>query len=369
LSRKRKHSGSKNSNVSGILSQLKVLEVASVLAGPAVGMFFSERGAQVVKIENSKSGGDVTRSWKLEEEDSDINISAYFCSVNWNKEYLFMDLNNPTERPELEALIKEADILIANFKFGDAEKFKLEFNNVKKLNPQIIHAELSGFGSHDHRVAYDLVLQAETGFMFMNGTPQSGPVKIPLAIIDILAAHQLKEGILEALLMRENKSQAYHVEASLYDAAIASLANQGSNYLMANHIPQAIGSLHPNIAPYGEIFRTKDHALITLAIGSDSQFIKLLEILDIKVSDRFSSNKKRIEFRTEIENILTEKIHEWNTADLCKELIDCNVPVARINNLEEVFQDSKAKGLILNEEIEGVKTRRVKTAVYTITSA
>lgn len=351
-----------------ILSDLKVLEIASVLAGPAVGMYFAERGAKVTKIENKVTNGDVTRSWKLAQEDKNAEISAYFCSVNWNKKYVRMDLSDRSERVQLEKLIKETDILIANFKYGDAEKFNLDFKSVSELNSKIIHAEISGFGAQNDRVAYDLILQAETGFMFMNGTPESGPIKIPLAIIDLLAAHQLKEGILEALLERQKSPKAYHVEVSLYDAAIATLANQATNYLMANHVPQPIGSLHPNIAPYGEIFQTSDGKLITLAVGSDKQFRKLLELLEIEMQEDFSSNKLRVEHRKDIETLLAEKIRLWNANELCKKLIRLKVPVAQINDLATVFENPDATTLVLEEKIDGIQTRRVKTCIYHLKS-
>ena len=342
--------------------------MASVLAGPAVGMYFAERGAQVTKVENSKTHGDVTRSWKLAKEDKESDVSAYFCSVNWHKDYIFMDLSDATDRPKLEALIKDADILISNFKCGDAEKFHLDFDHVKGINPNIIHAELSGFGAHNKRVAYDLVLQAETGFMFMNGTPDSGPIKMPLALIDVLAAHQLKEGILEALLERQMKPKAYHVEVTLYDAAVSSLINQATNYLMTDHIPQPIGSLHPNIAPYGEIFTSRDEKLLTVAIGNDKQFDRLLKLLDIPMQDHFSSNKLRVEHRKEIEKLLANKIKEWDADQLCAELIELEVPVAQINDLKTVFEHAEAKDLILEENISGKDTKRVKTSIYKISS-
>src|SRR5690606_18163177 len=133
----------------------------------------------------------------------------------------------------------------------------------------------------------------------------------PLAMIDLLAAHQLKEGILEALLERQINPRAYHVEVSLYDSAIATLANQATNYLMVGYVPQPIGSLHPNIAPYGEIFRTADNKLITLAVGSDKQFQKLFTLLGIEMQSRFGSNKQRVENRKEIEKLLGAKISKW----------------------------------------------------------
>ena len=352
-----------------VLSDLKVLEIASVLAGPAVGMFFAERGAKVVKIENSKTKGDVTRSWKLTSEDKDSEISAYFCAVNWHKEYVMMDLNDVNQRSNLEDFIKQADILITNFKAGDAQKFNLDFQSVKGINNKIVHAELSGFGPDNDRIAYDLVLQAETGFMSMNGTSDSGPVKMPIAMIDLLAAHQLKEGILEALLERSIHKKAYHIEVSLYDAAIASLANQATNYLMEDHIPQPLGSLHPNIAPYGEIFLSKDNKKITLAIGSDRQFKTVMDLLGLEVKPHFETNKQRVENREEIFELCQVKIREWNADELCAKLINLKVPVAQINDLKAVFNQAEAQKLVLEENIAGKATKRVKTSVYKLSSS
>ncbi|MFT4600154.1 MAG: crotonobetainyl-CoA:carnitine CoA-transferase CaiB-like acyl-CoA transferase, partial [Arenicella sp.] len=250
------------------LSSLKVIEISSVLAGPAVGLYFAEKGAEVIKIENSKTGGDVTRGWKLANEDSSKNTSAYFASVNWRKEHVFLDLSDDNDRSKIKALVTKADIVLTNFKKGDAEKFELDFLSLRTLNSNVILGEISGYGSKSERVAFDLVLQADTGFMSMNGTSDSGPVKMPVAFIDLFAAHQLKEGILEALLERNATGKAYHVKVSLFDAALASLANQATNYLIAGHVAQPMGSKHPNIAPYGELFKTKDERLITFAIGS-----------------------------------------------------------------------------------------------------
>ena len=352
-----------------VLSELKVLEIASVLAGPAVGMYFAEKGAKVIKVENIRTKGDVTRSWKLSEEDKDAEISAYFCAVNWHKDYIMLDLSDTNERNRIEQLIKDSDILITNFKAGDAKKFNLDFDSVKTMNETIIHAELSGFGPDSERIAYDLVLQAETGFMSMNGTSESGPIKMPIAMIDLLAAHQLKEGILEALLERNIHPKAYHVEVSLYDSAIASLANQATNYLMADHIPQPMGSLHPNIAPYGEIFITKDNQQLTLAVGSDRQFEAVLELLGLEKKESFATNKQRVENRSEIFNLIQNKIRDWDADKLCDRLIELKVPVAKINDLKAVFEQAAAKKLVLEENISGKQTKRVKTSVYHLTSS
>src|ERR1041384_6818530 len=210
---------------------LKVIELASVLAGPAVGMFFAELGADVLKIENPKNGGDITRQWKNASEKPG-DLSAYYASVNWGKSSVSLDISDEKGRRQLFAWLQNADVLIMNFKAGDAEKLGLDFPSLSARFPKLICGYLTGYGENDPRPAFDLVMQAETGFMSMNGTPESGPLKMPVAIIDIMAAHQLKEGLLTALFLRERSGKGSCVKVSLFDAAIASLANQASNFLM-----------------------------------------------------------------------------------------------------------------------------------------
>lgn len=349
-------------------SHLKVVELAGVLAGPSVGLFFAELGAEVVKIENSKTGGDVTRSWKLPSEDKSSAVSAYFSSVNWNKKSVFMDLTLPKDRRHLDELIHAADILIVNFKKGGAEKFKLDYDTVKSANPELIYAEITGYGSDSDRVAYDLILQAESGFMSMNGTPHSGPVKMPVALIDLLAGHQLKEGILMALYQRDYaKLGGCRVSISLYDAAIASLANQATNWLMGNHVPQRIGSTHPNIAPYGELFTTKDKVTVTFAIGNNKQFVRLCELLgmsELAQHPNFENNQVRVNNRLSLSSYLQDGVGQFNAAELMEMMEQNTVPAARIKALDEVFESKSAQDLIATEKMDGIETKRVKTAVF-----
>jgi crotonobetainyl-CoA:carnitine CoA-transferase CaiB-like acyl-CoA transferase len=257
----------------------RVLDLSTVLAGPSVATFFAELGATVMKVENPRTKGDVTRSWKLSSENAVSDISAYFASVNYRKSYVWIDFSANDSRPQLEELIRTSDIIITNFKEGDDRKFKLTSQDVHELQPKAIIASLKGFQSHPNRIAYDVVLQAECGFMFMNGTEQSGPLKMPVALIDVIAAHQLKEGILCALLRRSETGKGSTVRVTLEEAALSALANQASNYLMAGHIAQAAGSLHPNIAPYGETFQCSDNKRLVLAVGSDAQFNRLCEVV------------------------------------------------------------------------------------------
>ena len=249
---------------------LKVVELASVLAGPSVGMFFAELGCDVKKVEHPS--GDMTRKWKLPKENKEANISGYYCSVNWGKEVHFSNLKNKKDNQKVREWISEADILISNFKYGDADKFNLSYASLREDNPRLIYAHLSGYGSDTARAAFDVIIQAESGFMHMNGQSDGPPTKMPVALMDVLAAHQMKEGILCALLEREKTGKGGLIEASLIDSGIASLANQATNYLMGDSIPSRKGSIHPNIAPYGEYFECKDGKLMVLAIGTDKQF-------------------------------------------------------------------------------------------------
>ena len=348
------------------LSSIKVVDLSTVLAGPSVGTFFAELGAEVIKIE-SPHFPDVTRSWKLPTEDALSPVSAYFSSVNYRKKYNELDLSDSSQKKELFHLISEADILLMNFKASTELKFGLTPDLLQAKFPQLIIGKITGFGEENDRVAYDLILQAETGFMSMNGTTESGPVKMPIALIDILAAHQLKEGILVALLDRISSGQGRTVCVSLYDAAISSLANQASNYLMSQQIPQRIGSLHPNIAPYGEIFSTKDGVQITIAIGSDGHFQKLGSVLslpELAQDHRFLSNQQRVKNRSVLADILKDKLVQVEAEDFLSRCHEMYIPAARIKNLAEVFQDQSAQQLVRQEEISGVNTKRVSTIAF-----
>ena len=348
------------------LSSIKVVDLSTVLAGPSVGTFFAELGAEVIKIE-SPQFPDVTRSWKLPTEDALSTVSAYFSSVNYRKKYSELDLSDSNHKKELIHLISEADILLMNFKASTESKFGLSPDALLTKFPHLIIGKITGFGEENDRVAYDLILQAETGFMSMNGTTESGPVKMPVALIDVLAAHQLKEGVLVALLDRISSGQGRIVSVSLYDAAISSLANQASNYLMSHQIPHRIGSLHPNIAPYGEIFSTKDGFQITIAIGSDIHFQKLGSVLslpELAQDQRFLSNQQRVKNRSVLADILKDKLMQVEAEDFLSRCHEMYIPAARIKNLAEVFQDQSAQQLVRQEEISGVNTKRVSTIAF-----
>lgn len=355
--------------MAGPLEELLVIETAAVLAGPAVGMHFSELGARVVKIENKRSGGDVTRKWKLPIEDPTSPVSAYFSSVNWGKEHLFLDLQDKTDKSAFDVLVSKADVLITNHMSDDSGKLGLDRDRLRELNPRLVHGHIKGFANQPERPAFDVVLQAETGYISMTGSDKEHLAKLPIALIDVLAAHQLKEGLLLALWQRERTGKGAYVEVSLEEAALAGLVNQASNYLMTGAIAKPLGTLHPNIAPYGEVFTCADGKQIILAVGSDAQFQTLSHVLGIaalSADPRFAHNIDRVEHRNELAIGLATSIAARSRAVLLGELMEAGVPAGAVSGVDEALSTPTALALVLESEIDGKATRRIRGNVFRI---
>ncbi len=330
---------------------LKVVELAGVLAGPSVGMFFAELGAKVVKVENPNTGGDVTRSWRLATEKKDAKYSAYFSSINGgNKEFKFIDVKS--NRDELIALLKDADIFLTNFRKGKAEKLGLNYEYLKSINSKLIVGNISGYGEESDKPAFDVVLQAESGYLSMTGHPGEPPVKLPIAIIDIITAHMLKEALLIALMKRNETGEGSYVSASLFETAVSSLINQGTNYLVANHVAKPMGTLHPNIAPYGECLTTKDGKSFVLAVGSNKQFAALCKCLSLAIEEdeRFKDNISRVTNRKALDELLSNATKELESTSLFQKLDEQNVPYGVIQTVAEVFQHPLAKKLVKTDD-------------------
>lgn len=334
-----------------MFSNLKILELASVLAGPSVGQFFAELGAEVIKIENPRTGGDVTRSWRGAGEETD-DRSAYFCSCNWGKKSVLLDLQRPSDRERVIRLAVQSDVIIASYKSGDAEKLGVSYAQIKALQPGIIYGAISGYGPGDDRVGYDAVIQAESGFMDLNGEKDGLPLKMPVALIDVLAAHQLKEGLLLALLKKERTGQGSLVEVSLMETALASLANQATNWMIGGKSPSRQGSEHPNIAPYGDTFLTADGKRLLLAVGSDKQFENLLEVLGSNINDSawsaFRTNPKRVRDRGVLITQLAEAIGRMPGDALVAELNRHKIPGGLVRSVREALADRLAASLQLS---------------------
>lgn len=344
---------------------MKVVELASVLAGPAAGSFFAELGAHVIKVENKRTGGDVTRGWQTHGE-STQGPSAYFCSANFRKEYLPLDLNEENDRQTLKDHLSSADIVLTNHRDSTAEKFGLTYRELTRLRPDLIHIQLDGYVRGD-RPAYDVVLQAETGWISMTGTDRDHLAKLPVALIDVLAGHQIKEATLLALIKRMKTGRGSFVRVTLEEASLAGLTNQATNYLMAGHTAKPMGTRHPNIAPYGDAFHTADGKIAVLAVGSDRQFADLARTLgkdELASDDRFADNHARLQHRDRLVAELQDAIGEMTSEELTRAWDAAKVPHGFVRDMEETLNSEAAQDMIREDIIDGHTALRLSSLAF-----
>jgi crotonobetainyl-CoA:carnitine CoA-transferase CaiB-like acyl-CoA transferase len=350
------------------IKDLKILEFASVLAGPLASNLFSELGAEVIKIENSRTGGDITRHWRTAKETKDASVSSYYASANFHKVVIMADLRNSEDRERVMRYVDKADVIISNFKPKTARKLGVDFEALRQRNSRAVIAELVGYRENPGRGAFDVLLQAEVGYLSMTGHPHSPFAKIPVAMIDILAAHQLRAGILAALYERLQDGKGRRVVVDLYSSALSGLINQGSAFLMNEDIARPIGSAHPSIAPYGEIYYSLDEVPLVLAIGTDAQFRLLCDLLNMDMPPHWSTNTGRVKGREELYKRLSEYIKQWKYSDLLAAFNANEIPFARVNNVGEALSQEKAAKYILESEQEDVKLRALRSVTFTLTN-
>lgn len=338
-----------------MFQDMLVIELASVLAGPSVGMFFAELGARVIKVENPRRSGDVTRSWHLARESINDDRPAYFCAVNWGKESLALDLSIREDRAILDRMLAQADLLISSFVPGADQRLGLEAKTLRRTYPSLIIAEISGYGPDQARAAFDAIIQAEAGFTYLNGQP--GQIsKMPVALMDVLAAHQLKEAILLAYLRRLRTGEGDRVHVSLLQSGLASLVNQATHWLQAGQIPQPQGSEHPNIVPYGTMYATAEGSPVVLAVGNDAQFAGLCRVLGKEVPSVFSTNHQRVQQRQDVHAWLSPLIVPWSRDELLVALQRKGVPAGAVNDMAAAWQQAAAQALRLQaREVNGLR--------------
>lgn len=347
---------------------LKVLDISNILAGPLTASFFAELGATVIKIENKLTGGDATRQWKLPGENQEHKFSAYYFSANYGKQVMLLDLTLREDRQKAEELLASSDIVLSNFQKKVAEKLGFLPHEVVRKYPSLIFAQLSAYSFDDPRPGYDLVMQGETGWISMTGTDKNHLSKIPVAIIDIFASHQLKESILIAMTKKVLTGKGSEIHVSLYKSGISGLANQASNFLMNNKVAGPIGTLHPNIAPYGDLFCAADGTVFMLAVGSDEQFKKLWKTLmpDVPINPNFEFNSRRVEFRYEMCGTLQQSFGSLTFEEIDKLLGTINVPYCSIKKLDEVLREPFAGEMILEQTIQDETGQSVSSIAFDI---
>jgi formyl-CoA transferase len=322
----------------GPLDGVRVLDLTRVVAGPYCSMFLGDLGAEVVKVEQPGAGDD-TRGWGPPFAGGE---SAYYLCINRNKQSLALDLKSKRAVGLLRELVKVTDVVIENFRPGTMERLGLGEKELRELNPRLIYASLTGFGADGPMSdwpGYDLIVQAWGGLMSITGTPDGEPVKVGVAIIDLVAGLMLGKAITAALFAREKIGVGQRIDTSLLEAEVASLINVGSNYLVGGNTPTRWGNAHPNIVPY-QNFKTADGYLV-IGVASEviwKRFCQALGRTELIDDRRFANNSKRVENRGELIALLAEIFLQKNNDAWFKLLTGAEGPCAPVQSIDQVFQ-------------------------------
>tara|TARA_Y100001951_G_scaffold775_1_gene484 strand:- start:601 stop:1824 length:1224 start_codon:yes stop_codon:yes gene_type:complete len=340
--------------MSGALSHIRVLDLSRVLAGPWCGQILGDLGAEVIKVEKPGAGDD-TRHWGppyiKDAEGNDSREAAYFQSANRNKQSLTLDFTQPEGQRLVRELVAQCDVLLENFKVGGLAAYGLDYASLKAINPKLIYCSITGFGQtgpYAKRAGYDFMIQGLGGLMSLTGRPEgeegSGPMKVGVALTDILTGLYATVGVLAALNQREQSGIGQHIDVALLDVQVACLANQAMNYLTTGVSPKRLGNAHPNIVPYQD-FPSADGNFI-LAVGNDGQFRKFCEVAGIAgLADdpRYATNKARVANRAELIPQLRQATVFKTTAQWIALLEAAGVPCGPINDLQQVFADPQVQ--------------------------
>ena len=324
----------------GILSGIRVLDFSRVLAGPYATMTLADFGADVIKVESAD--GDDTRGWRPPVDEQ--GISTYFSSVNRNKRSAIIDLRTEEGKAKAQELLATADVVIENFRPGVMTKLGFNFEEAQKINPGIIYCSITGFGSGKGAslAGYDLLVQGLGGLMSVTGSPEGGPTKVGVALIDIMTGMNAVQGILLALTARANaepgqwKGQLIHVD--LMTTLLAAMTNQASAALNAGVTPARLGNAHPSISPY-ELYDAEDRPLL-IAVGNDKQFhtlVRLLGVEQLATDPRFADNPSRATHREQLRELLEEVLMTKPGAHWVELLSSQGVPSGLVNTLPEAF--------------------------------
>ncbi|HEX3737453.1 MAG TPA: CoA transferase [Solirubrobacterales bacterium] len=327
------------------LGPLKILDFSRVLAGPFATMMLADFGAEVTKVERP-GGGDETRSWGPPYDER--GEATYFQSVNRNKASVTIDMGTEEGLAELYRRAREADVLVENFRPGLMAAKGLDYETLRAENPRLVYCSITGFGSGGgaELPGYDLLIQALGGLMSVTGEPDGEPMKVGVALVDVIAGLFATVGILVALRRREATGTGQLVEVDLLSALLAALVNQGSAYTIAGVVPARLGNRHPSISPY-EVYATAAGELV-LAVGNDRQFAALCEVLAIPGlagDSRFATNPARVENRDALGAELERALAVRPAAEWSAELLARRVPAGTVNDLDAAFAFAASIGL------------------------
>ncbi len=361
----------------GVLDGIRIVDFARILAGPWATQLLGDLGAEIIKVERPGTGDD-TRGWGppfLSDPDGyPLSDASYFCCTNRNKKSIVVDINKPEGGDVVKKLIAKSDIVIENFKVGGLAKYGLDYQSLKAVKPDLIYCSITGFGQDGPRAeqaGYDLLIQGMGGLMSITGKPDGepggGPVKVGVALVDVITGLYASSAILAALRHRDATGEGQHIDLALMDCIVAALANQSHAYLQNGTVPPRLGNAHPSIAPY-ESFPTAD-GHIMLAIGNDIQFRRFCDLTglsDLADDPKYATNRARVDNRKVLIPMLCETLAAKPSNDWI-ELFQANaVPCGPINNLDAVFDDPQIKHRAIAQRLPHAAAGSVATVANPI---
>jgi formyl-CoA transferase len=346
------------------LAHLKVLDLSRVLAGPWCTQMLADLGADVIKVERPGAGDD-TRHWGppfLKDADGNDTLEAtYFTACNRNKRAITLDMAQPEGQALILKMAAQSDVLVENFKVGGLKQYGLDYASLKAVNPRLIYCSVTGFGQdgpYAERAGYDLMIQAMSGMMSItghaDGEPGGGPMRMGVALIDVLTGIYACSAILAAVEVRHRTGEGQHIDMALLDVGMAVLANQAAGFLNTGRVPQRQGNTHPSLAPY-QPFETLDGSML-LAVGNDGQFARFCEAAghpEWAKDGRFASNTLRVSHRDVLIPTLQAVTRTRSTAQWIALLEDKAVPCGPINDMAQAFADAQvqARGLKVTQTV------------------
>ena len=356
----------------GPLHGIRVLDLSRILAGPTATQLLGDYGADVIKVEKPGSGDD-TRSWGppfvTDAEGRDTGESAYYLAANRNKRSIALDIATPEGAAEVRRLAATADILVENFKVGGLAKFGLGYEDLRAEFPGLIYCSITGYGQtgpNADKPGYDLLAQGEGGIMSLTGGGEE-PMKVGVAVADVVCGLYAVTAILAALHHRERTGEGQQIDLALLDTQVAWLVNQGTNYLTTGKEPPRLGNQHPNIVPY-QVFAVSDGHVI-VAVGNDSQFARFAALIGapgLAEDPRFATNSARLAHRDILIPLIEGLVAGIAQADLLARMAGSKVPGGPINTLSQVFDSDQVKAremLIEMDHAAGVPVRLIGNPV------
>jgi crotonobetainyl-CoA:carnitine CoA-transferase CaiB-like acyl-CoA transferase len=339
----------------GPLDGVSVLDASRVLAGPFCAMQLADLGADVVKVERP-DGGDQTRGWAPPTY-GDSDVGSYYCSTNRNKRSVTLNLGTEEGKELFRDLAERADVLLHNFRVGTTERWGLDYPSLREENPGLVYCAISGYGEWGpdrDRPAYDLVLQAEGGMMSITGEPDGQPVRVGVAITDLVTGLYASQSILSALLERElGAGEGQKLDLSLLDSAAALNSYAATEYFATGDPPERLGGKIGNIVPY-QVFETAD-GYAAIAVPSEHlwpKFCTALDREDLTDDERFATNTDRVTNRETLEPMLEAEVGEYTTDEVVSLMRDHDVPATAINDMSDVYDHPQVRARGMRASVE-----------------